>query len=61
MAVKDGPKLKGKLILFLKKKIRNLVKFHASSQKSETFHSVGILLSKAYIDLNEKVQKSYVS
>ena len=61
MAVKDGPKFKGKLILFLKKEIRNLVKLHANSQKSESFHSVGILLPKAYIDLNEKVQKSYVS
>ena len=61
MAMKDGPKFKGKLILFLKKEIRYLVKFHANSQKSENLHFVGIILSKAYIDLNEKAQKSYVS
>ena len=41
MAVKDGPKFKGKLILFLKKELRYLVKFHANSQKSENFYFVG--------------------
>ena len=41
MAVKDGPKFKGKLILFLKKELRYLVKFHANSQKSENFYFAG--------------------
>ena len=61
MAVKDGPKFKGKLILFLKKELRYLVKFHANSQNLKIFTLWGILLSKTYIDLNEKAQKSYVS
>ena len=35
--------------------------FRASSQKSESLHFDGLLLSKAYKDLDEKVQKSYIS
>ena len=35
--------------------------FDANSRKSENLHFDGLLLSKAYKDLNEKVQKSYVS
>ena len=34
--------------------------FHASSQKSENLYFDRILLSKAYKDLDEKLQKSYV-
>ena len=41
--------------------IRILVNFHASSQNSENLHFDWILLSKAYKDLDEKVQNSYVS
>ena len=46
------------LIYGLKEDIRNLVNFHASSQNSENLHFDRILLSKAYKDLDEKVQKS---
>ena len=35
--------------------------FHTSSQKSKNLHFDGFLLSKAYKDLDEKVQNSYVS
>ena len=35
--------------------------FRASSQKSESLHFDGLFLSKAYKDLDEKVQKSYIS
>ena len=51
-------KFKGKLTYGLKNDTRNLVNFHASSRKSENLHFDQILLSKAYKDLVEKVQKS---
>ena len=54
-------KSKGKLICGLKNNIRNFVNFHASSWKSEKLHFDRILLYKAYKDLDENVQKSYVS
>ena len=54
-------KFKGKLNCRLKNDIRNLVNFHASSRKSENMHFDWLLLSKAYKDLDEKIQKSYVS
>ena len=37
-----------------------MVSFHASSRKSKNLHFDGLLLSKAYKVLDEKVQKSYV-
>ena len=43
----------------MKNDIRNLV--HASSCKPENIHFDGLLLSKAYKVLDEKVLKSYVS
>ena len=52
---------KGKRTCDLKNDIRNLVNFHASSQKCGKLHFDGILLSKACKDLDEKVRKSYVS
>ena len=58
MTLKGDAKFKGKLICGLKKDIKNLVNFHASSRKSENLHLDQILLSKAYKDLDEKVQKS---
>ena len=58
MTLKGDAKFKGKLICVLKKDVRNLVNFYASSQKSENLHFDRILLSKAYKDLDEKVQKS---
>ena len=51
----------GKQTCGLKNDKRNLVNFHASSQKCENVHFDGILLSKACKDLDEKVRKSYVS
>ena len=53
--------LKENWLLAWKIDIRNLVNFHASSRKFETFHFDGVFLSKACKDLNEKLQKSYVS
>ena len=38
---------------------RNLIKFPASSCKSENLHFDGLVLSKAYKVLDEKVQKCY--
>ena len=58
MTLKTDAKFKGQLICGLKKDRRNLVNFHASSRKSENLHLHWILLSKAYTDLDEKVQKS---
>ena len=52
---------KEKLTGGLKTDLRNLVNFHASSRKSENLHFDGLILSKAYKVLDEKVQKSYVS
>ena len=48
MALKGDSEFKGKLICGLKKDIRNLLNFHFDH----------IFLSKAYKDLDEKVQKS---
>ena len=55
--------LKGdaKLTHSLKNDIRNLVNIHASSRKSENLHFDELFLTKAHKDLDEKVQKSYVS
>ena len=61
MTLKVGAKFKGKLTRGLKNDIRNLVNFCAISRKSENLHFDGLLLSKAYKVLDEKVQKSYVS
>ena len=58
MTLKGNAKLKGKLICRLKKEIRNLVNFYANSRKSENLHFDRILLSKAYEDLDGKIQKS---
>ena len=51
---------KGNLTGGLKNDMRNLVDFHARSRKSENVHFDGLVLSKAYKVLDEKVQKSYV-
>ena len=61
MTLKGDARFKGKLTLGLKNDIRNLVNFHASSRKSGNLHFDGLLLSKEYKDLDEKVQKNYVS
>ena len=54
-------KFKQKLTCGLKNDLRNLVNFHVSSRKSVNLHFHGLLLSKAYKYLDEKVQESYVS
>ena len=61
MTLKGDAKFKGKLTCGFKNNIKNLNNFHASNRKSENLHFDWILLSKAYEDLDEKVQKSYVS
>ena len=61
MTLKGVAKFKRKLTCSLKNYIRNLVNFHASGWKTENLHFDWIRLSKAYIYLDEKVQKSYVS
>ena len=61
MTLKGDAKFKEKLTRDLKNDIINLINFHVSSRKSENLHFDGLLLSKAYKDLDEKVQKSYVS
>ena len=60
-ALKGNAKFKGKPKCGLKSDIRNLVSFPASWQKPENLHFDRILLPKAYKDLDEKTQKSYVS
>ena len=60
MTLKSVAKVNGKLTCDLKNDIRHLVNFHASSQKSENVHFGWINLTKAYKDLDEKLQKSYV-
>ena len=59
MTSKSGVIFKGKLTSRLKKDMRNLVNFHGSSRKSENLHFDGLILSKAYKVLDEKVQKRY--
>ena len=62
MALKYDAILKEKLIGGgLKNDIRNLVNFHASKRKSEILHFDGLVLSKAYKVLDEKLQESYDS
>ena len=61
MTLKDDANFNGKLTPGLKNDIRNLVNFHVNSWKSGNLQFDGLLLSKAYKDLNEKVHKRYVS
>ena len=61
VTLKGDDKFERKLARGLKNDIRNLVNFHASSRKSGNLLFDRILLPKAYKDLDEKVQKSYVS
>ena len=61
MTLEGNAKLKGKPTCGLKNDMRNLVNSFASRQKSENLHFDWILLPKAYKDLDEKIQKSYVS
>ena len=61
MTLKFSAKLKGKPTCGLKNNIKNSVNFRVSRQKSGNSHFDWILLSKAYKDLDEKIQKTYVS
>ena len=61
MTLKGDTKFKEKLTRGMKNNIRNLITFHVSSRKSEYLHFYGLVLSKAYKVLDEKVRKSYVS
>ena len=61
MTLKGVAKFKGKLTCGLKNDKRNLVNFHGSSRKSGNLYFDGILLAIAYKDVDEKVQKNYVS
>ena len=61
MTLKCDENLKKKLTQGFTNGIRNLVNFHACSQKPENLLLDGLLLSKTYKDLGEKVQKYYVS
>ena len=60
MTLKGDAIFKDKLTSGLKNEIMNLINFYASSCKSENLHFDGLVLSKAYNVLDEKVQKSYV-
>ena len=60
MTLKYDAKFKGKVTRGLEHDIRNLVNFHASSRKPENLLFDGLLLSKAYKVLDEKLRKSYV-
>ena len=60
LILKGDAKFKEKLTLGLKND-KNLVNFLASCRKSENLHFDGLPLSKTYKDLDEKVQKSYIS
>ena len=60
MTLKDDAKFKGKLICGLKNDIKNLVNFSAESL-NENLDFDRIVLSKAYKDLDQKLQKNYVS
>ena len=61
MTLKGDAKFKGKLTCGLKNDFSNLLNFQVSSRKLGNLHFDGLLLSKVYNDLDEKVQKSYTS
>ena len=61
MTLMADAKFKAKRICGLKTDIRNLVNFYVGSRKSKNFHFDWILFFKACKDLDENIQKSYVS
>ena len=61
MTLKGDAKFKRKLTCRLKNNLRDLLDFHASSWKSGNLHFDRLLLSKTFRNLDEKVQKCYVS
>ena len=61
MTLKGNAKFKGKPTCGLKNDIKSLANFRASRQKSENLHFDWVLWSKAYKNLDEKMQRSYIS
>ena len=61
MTLKGDAKFNRKLTGGLKNDIKNLVNYHASSQKSEHLHFNGLLLFKVYNVWAKKLERSYVS
>ena len=61
MTLKSDAIFKEKLTFDFKYDMRNLVNLHVSNRKSESLHFDRMFLSKACKDLDEKIQKSYVS
>ena len=61
MTLKSDAKFEEKLTCGLKNDLWNLFDFHASSRKSGNFYFDWLLLSKKDKDLDEKLQKRYVS
>ena len=55
MKLKSNAEFKGKLTRRLENDIKNLVDFYVSSRMFENLHFNGLLLSKAYEFLGEKV------
>ena len=61
MTLKRDERFKGKLTCGFKYDLRNLVKFHTATQKSEIFTSMGSFWRK-YIKFElKKIQRSYLS
>ena len=61
MTLKGDARFKGKLTRGLKNEIRYLVNVYVNSRNSGNLHFDVLLLSKAYKDLGENLQKSYIS
>ena len=61
MTQKNDAKFEEELTLGSKNDMRNLIKFSASSDKSENLHSEVRRLSIAYEVSAERAQKSYLS
>ena len=61
MTLKGDIIFKEKLTGGLKYDTRNLINFHASSQKSRNFHYHGLFLSTAYKLSGKKVHESRLS
>ena len=61
MTLKSDPNFEEKLTFCLKIDIRNLVKFNASSGKSENLHFDVLLLTIASKVSAKEVQKNYLS
>ena len=59
--LKGDAKFKGKVIRGFKNDIRNLFNFYRNSQKSENLYFAGLVLSKAYKGLDQKVEITFDS